>query len=398
MNDGPVQLVTQPVDTTTAPGLTVTLSGSASGHLPITYQWFENGGLIPNATNTTYSFVASLGQNAHTFQFVATNNITGTNYIAASTNATLTVVNPPTLVWLGANSDTWDTSTLNWTNVNTASLVAYGQFDSAIFDNRGGAQPTVDLTQSQNPLSITVSNSTIDYTFMSSGNNGSLTGVGTLTKANTGKLTIDVTNAMTGSVSISGGTLQVGNNDTLGAIGSPVTNNASLVLERSDSTVMPSPIYGTGTVTMANRQCHRLRLKLLHRHTFINSGVTFLGNSAGLGATNGGITVADGAELYITANIDVGLNPLVIGGTGVSGAGALRKGGAGTTTYYGKVTLADDTTLNVDGGATLNLTNSGGLAAASTAYLYLNGSGAGNITGPLSLGRQTSRSTAALGR
>ena len=56
---------------------------------------------------------------------------------------------------------------------------------------------------------------------------------------------------MTGWVLISGGTLQVGNNDTLGAIGSPVTNNASLMLDRSDSTTLPSPIYGSGTVTMA---------------------------------------------------------------------------------------------------------------------------------------------------
>jgi fibronectin-binding autotransporter adhesin len=385
LNDGPVQLVTQPADTTTAPGLTVTLSGSASGHWPITYQWFENGALIPGATSPSYTLVATLGQNGHTFHFMATNNVSGTNYTVTSTNATLTVLNPPTLVWLGQNSAVWDFSSLNWSNVNTASLVAYGQFDGAIFDNRG-TQPTVDLAQSLNPLSITVNNSTADYTFTSSGNNGSLTGVGTLTKSNTGKLTIDVTNAMTGWVLISSGTLQVGNNDTLGAIGSPVTNNASLVLDRSDSTVLPSPIYGSGTVTMASGNVTASSSNYYTGATFINSGVTVLQNPAGLGATNGTITVMNNGELYVTANIDIGLKPLVISGSGVSSAGALRKGGAGTTTYYGPVTLAGDTTINVDGSATLNLTNSSGLTGSSDVNLTLAGSGAGNITGPLTLG------------
>ena len=58
------------------------------------------------------------------------------------------------------------------------------------------------------------------------------------------------------------------------------------------------------------------------------------------------------AELYITANVDIGLKPLILGGTGVSSAGALRKGGAGATTYYGPVTLTGSTTLAVDSGAT----------------------------------------------
>jgi autotransporter-associated beta strand protein len=384
LNDGPVQITNQPASTTTAPGLTVTFSGLAVGHWPITYQWLENGGIISGATNASYSFVASFGQTGHAFQLVATNNILGTNYTAVSTNATLTVVNPPTLAWLGVNGSAWDTSTLNWTNASTASLVAFSPYASALFDDRGGSQPTVNLTRALNPLAVTV-NSTATYTLDSSGNNGSLTGPGTLTKANTGTLIIDVTNNMTGSVMISGGTLQIGNNDTWGAIAGPVTNNASLMFDRSDSTVMPSPIYGTGTVTMNSGNVTASGASFYTGNTFINSGITMLGNAAGLGATNGSITVANNAELYITANVNVGLNPLIIGGSGVSSAGALRKGGAGTTTYNGPVTLTTDTTMAVDGGATLNLTNSAGVVAASIANLTLNGSGAGNITGPLSL-------------
>ena len=387
LSDGPVQLTSQPGSTTTAPGLTVTLTGAASGHWPITYQWFQNGAPISGATNTTYSFTASLGQDGYAYQFAATNNISGTNYAAISTNAILTVLNPPTLAWLGANGNTWDTTTLNWTNTGTAALVAYAQLDKALFNDLGSSQPTVDLGQTLNPLSVTV-NSATDYAFISSGQNGALTGAGTLTKNNTGALIIDVTNNMSGPVTISGGTLQIGNNDTLGAIGSPVTNNASLVLDRSDTIALPSPIYGTGTVTMNAGNVNASGSNYYSGATLINSGITFLSSSNGLGA-DGGITVnsANGAELYITANVDVGLKPLSIGGAGVSGAGALRKGGAGTTTCYGPVTLSADTTISVDSGATLNLTNASGLnGSAANANLTLAGSGAGNLAGPLALG------------
>ncbi len=386
LNAGPVQLVTQPGDLTTAPGLTVTLSGSASGHFPITYQWFENGGLIPNATNTTYSFAASLGQNGHTFQFVATNNVTGTNYIAVSTNATLSVINPPTLVWLGQNSALWDFSSLNWTNVSTTSLVAYSQFANAVFDNRG-IQTTVDLAQSLNPLSTTV-NSTANYTFISSGNNGLLTGVGTLTKANTGKLTIDVNNAMTGWVLISGGTLQVGNNDTLGAIGSPVTNNASLVFDRSDSITVSSPISGSGSVTMAGSG--NLALTGSNSYagpTIISStGTLHPDNANALGVATVGLISTNGGKLYVDQNFDFPNEPLTLGGGG-SAAMSLQKGGSGVSTLGGAVTLVSDTAFSIDGGATLNLTNASGInGSGANVNLTLAGSGAGNIGGPLALG------------
>ena len=148
---------------------------------------------------------------------------------------------------------------------------------------------------------------------------------------------------------ISGGTVQIGNNDTLGAIGGTITNNASLILDRSDSIVMPSPIYGTGTVTMNSGNVTASGSNYYTGATYINNGITMLANAAGLGATNGSITVnaANNAELYITANVNIGLNPLIVGGSGVSSTGALRKGGAGTTTYNGPVTLTTDTTMAV---------------------------------------------------
>jgi autotransporter-associated beta strand protein len=388
LEDGPVQLVNQPASTTIAPGFTVTLSGLAEGYLPITYQWLENGSAILGATNSSYSFIAASGQNGHNFQLVASNIINGTNYFAASTNATLTVITPTTLAWVGANGNPWDTSTLNWTNPGSGTLSAYVNFDGALFDNRGASQPSVNLTFAATPLTVTV-DSTANYSFSSALQNGSLSGPGSLTKNNTDTLTIDVADTMTGPVAINGGTLQIGNGDTLGGIGSPVTNNASLVLDRSDATTLSSPISGTGTVTMNLGNVTATGSNSYTGGTFINNGITFLASSTGLGATNSAITMANNnnAELYITANVDIGPKPLIVGGTGVSGAGALRKGGAGATTYNGPVTLTGNTTFAVDSGATLTLTNASGVdGSGANASLTLAGSGAGNIDGPMSLG------------
>ena len=61
------------------------------------------------------------------------------------------------------------------------------------------------------------------------------------------------------------------------------------------------------------------------------------------------------AQVYITANVDVA-EGFTLNGAGDSN-GALRKGGAGLTTEYGPITLASDSTIGVDGGATLTVSN-----------------------------------------
>lgn len=340
---------------------------------------------MPGATGTTFSFTTVIGDNNSTVVCQAANTIGATTYVAKTSPVTLVVFNPSALVWLGQNSAVWDTSSLNWSNSGSATPVAYTNLDGAVFNDVGSGQPNVDLELTLSPLALMV-DSAANYTLFSSSANGSLTGPGTLTKSDTGTLIMDVTNSMTGPVTIDGGVLQIGNGDTLGAIASPVTNNASLVLDRSDATTLPAPIYGTGSVTMNGGNVTASGSNDYSGPTFINSGITYLQNGAGLGAPSGAISVASGAQLYITGNVDVGGNPLALVGAG-DGNGALRKGGAGVTIFYGPVSLTSDTTLGVDGGATLDLTNSAGINGASAnANLTFAGSGAANITGPLSLG------------
>ena len=308
-----------------------------------------------------------------------------TNNTSAKIIALVVIGNPASLVWHGDGSGNyWDNagSYQNWFNGGSPDFFYDG--DTVLFNNIGSNTPSIYLTATVSPASVTV-NSANNYDFAGS---GLIAGPGSLTKSGSGTLTLEDNNTYTGPTIINGGTLQIGNGSTTGTLGSGnVTNNASLVLDRSDATVMPSPIYGSGSVTMAGSGSVTATSSNYYTGaTLINSGIVYLPNSAGLGATNGTITVASGAQLYINLNVDIGANPLSLIGVG-DGNGALRKGGAGTTAYNGAVTLTGNTTLTVDGNATLNLASTNAInGTAANANLTLAGSGAGNFGGPLALG------------
>ena len=313
------------------------------------------------------------------FTFSLTNN-TVTKVIALVVRG-----NPASLTWHGDGSGNyWDNagSYQNWLSGGSADYFYDG--DAVLFSNSGSTTPAINLTATVSPSSITV-NSANNYDFAGS---GLIAGPGSLTVSGSGTLTLENNNAYTGPTIINNGTVQVGNGGTTGTLGSGnVTNNASLVLNRSDAVVLPTPIYGSGSLTLAGSGSVTATSSNYYTGpTHINSGIAYLANPAGLGATNGSITVASGAQLYISANVDVGANPLALLGSG-DGNGALRKGGAGASTYNGAVTFNGNTTLSVDGGATLNFASPSPLdGAAANASLTLTGSGAGNFSGPLALG------------
>lgn len=375
--DGPAKFVINPTNTSVAEGQSAAFTAAAVGYLPITYQWFKGGSLVSGATNASYSFATAIGDNGATIQCWATNTIGITTYVTNSTTATLNVFVPPTLAWLdgagGAIDTDWNTTSPNWTNVAGGPVTTFASLDGALFDSRGSGSPTVNLTQPLNPSKVTV-NAAGDYLLTSFAVNGSLTGQGIINKQNSGKLTIDVTNTMSGGMTISGGTVQIGNGGTTGTAGTGnITNNATLVFNRSDSFAVGNLIRGAGslrldgfgTVTLAGANEYT-------GSTLINAGIAILPGASGLGSPGGGTVVASGGQLYITGNVPVGAEALTLNGIGDLN-GALRKGGAGLTTYGGTVTLASDSTIGVDGGATLEL--SGVPAVNGAGVLTKNGGG-----------------------
>jgi autotransporter-associated beta strand protein len=374
--DGPANFVIEPVNATVPVGQTATFSAAAVGYLPITYQWFKNGSPLSGATNASYSFITALSDNNSTFFCYVTNTIGVTTYITNSTTATLTVFLPPTLAWLGTSAggadNTWNTSSLDWTNdLAGGGVIAFVQTNGVLFDDRSGGG-SVDVEQTITPYKITV-NASSGYAFTSYGSQGSLVGQAPLTKLNTGTLTIDLTNNLSGGTTISGGILQVGSYDALGSLGSgPVTNNAKLSFARSDTILnVANAIHGSGIVSFDGGGATTMSgANDYTGSTFLNAGIVYLASSTGLGSPSSGTTVANGAQLYITANVDMA-EGLTLAGSGGDGNGALRKGGAGATTATGPIFLSADSTINVDGSATLTLSN----AVSGTAALTANGTG-----------------------
>ncbi len=117
-----------------------------------------------------------------------------------------------TLLFGGAGTRTWSTTTGTWDNLTTNSF-AEGDFkfasrDIVIFNDPASAS-NVTLTGSLVPASVAVTN-TNAYTFSGTGN---LAGATSLTKSGTGTLTLSNTsaNSYSGGTTINGGTRFVGN-------------------------------------------------------------------------------------------------------------------------------------------------------------------------------------------
>ncbi len=79
--------ITEPASQVVLAGSTATLTASANGTAPITYQWYDNNAPIPGATSSTLT-LASVQTNADGSYYVTASNSVG---VATSTAAALTV-------------------------------------------------------------------------------------------------------------------------------------------------------------------------------------------------------------------------------------------------------------------------------------------------------------------
>ena len=384
LSNTPPLITGQPVNVTTQAQQNASFSVVVAGTGPLTYQWYHGATQLAGKTTRNLTLTSVATGDAGTYSVYVTNSLGWTN-----ASATLTVVTPPALVWLGIDpiSPTfWDMVTTNWLDTGASANVAFVPFDNVLFDDTGKTQPIVDLVLPLNPNAITV-NAQTNYTFMSSGAAGALAGSAILIKNNTGTLILDTVNSNTGPTTVLGGTLQVGNGDANGALGSgAVSNNAALVFNRTDAFTVPNSISGTGSVTMAATGNLGLSGNSSYSGpTLVNAGTLTVRNSTALGSTNGGTTVASGSQLVIFGDVNLGAYPMTLSGMGVVGDGALRKAAGSGTIFGGPITMAADAGITVDSTATLALTNAAGITGTNVS-LTLQGAGAGTISGPINLG------------
>lgn len=210
-------------------------------------------------------------------------------------------------------------------------------------------------------------------------------GTGNLVKDGTGLVILAGDNSF-GNTTVNAGTLQIGNGNGTGSLGSGATvNNGVLSFLRTGTFSEAGDISGNGT--LLKRSSATLTLGGNNSYTGSTSvigGTLRVTNSTGLGSTAGSTSVTDGATLELAGGITIGAEALTIGGGGVTGGGALRSTG-GTNTFGGALTLTSAIRINTTSGI-LILDVASGNAITGNFDITFGGSADTRILDPVSIG------------
>jgi autotransporter-associated beta strand protein len=292
-----------------------------------------------------------------------------------------------TLVWNGdaSGNSYWDTAgELEWQGGLT-----YDQGDLVTFDDSAAANPNVtnvNLVTTLSPGSITVNNTaalpTAQYTFSGS---GKISGATSLSKSGSGTLTLagsggdnfsggisvsasggtvvldNTSSSISGGATIgSGATLQLGNNDTKGALPSGTfTSSGTLAFDRSDNPLLWNPVIASGSVAQVGSGVLQLYgANTYSGTTLIQNGTVMVTNNASLGTLPGGaVTINSGGTLDIggfaptltglaNQSANFGTKQFNIAGAGVGGKGAIINSGWTNEIHaFEQITLTADATI-----------------------------------------------------
>jgi len=237
------------------------------------------------------------------------------------------------LVWQGDGSaNLWDTASINWLFGGVP--VNFGNGDFAVF-NDTSTNTVVNLTGSLQPGSVTV-NAANNYTFTGA---GKISGALSLTKTNSGALTILTANDYNGVTTIAQGTVQLGNGIYSGALGNSfIVDNGLLLVQPPAGSTLGNPISGTGQLLQAGPGAVTLTASNSY------SGGTTINSATMLQIGDGGTLGLGGVLNNGTLNFNSSGNSTV--NNVVSGNGSVTLSGSGTVVLTAGNSYSGGTTVS----------------------------------------------------
>jgi filamentous hemagglutinin family protein len=195
-----------------------------------------------------------------------------------------------------------------------------------------------------------------------------ISGTGAIEQAGSGKTILTANNTYSGPTTISDGILQIGNGGTSGQIGTGnITNDTSLIINRSNAVTIGSVISGSGSLTQAGTGTLTLSgTNTYSGKTSILAGTLSIGSDAALGAAPGTVTadqlVINGGTLLANNTFSLSANRgITLGSNGgsisvdstrnftvlgvIAGATDFTKIGAGTLTLSSANTYTGNTRI-----------------------------------------------------
>ncbi len=148
------------------------------------------------------------------------------------------------LFWTGGSNSTWDTgASQSWFNANTSAADYFYTGDAVTFNDTPGTVATVNLNDTVQPGSITVSNTNVAYTLTGT---GSIVGTTSLQMNGQGTFTIANSNgnSFSGGTFLSSGTLNANVASALGT--GPVSVSGGVLNANAASTLGTNPVFISG--------------------------------------------------------------------------------------------------------------------------------------------------------
>jgi outer membrane autotransporter protein len=228
-------------------------------------------------------------------------NITGTGGLVQAGGSSLTLT--------GANS--YSNGTLIENN-SSLIIAAIGNLGTGGINFSSGTLKTTGTISTGQAVNL-IGAATFDVAGASTTLSGTISGNGSLTKTDGGTLILTGTDSHGGGTTISGGTLQVGNGGNAGWIAGNITDNASLVFDRSDNvSYSGTVISGSGSVTQ------------LGAGYLVMSGTQTYAGPTTISAGGLGFSANTSLAGALTNNsvLDLGTNKLTVAGA-VTGTGLI---------------------------------------------------------------------------